>query len=645
MNPTPRSHQRTRVRVCAAALSVVLVSSPLLPISRAADGTWTLLSTGTATGNWDDATTANWSGGTVAGGSGFTADFSTLNITAASTVTLTAPRTIGNLTFGDSDTTTAASWTLAGTGLNVLTLAGTTPTITVNDLGTGSATNSLVTISAKISGTSGLIKNGTGTVAIPATFGKGVLVLSGANDYSGGTTISTGALRAANDSALGTGTVTVSSGAQLQIQGGRTIANTINLNGSSALFASSSGGANLSGTVNLQSNSSIGLATNSGNATLTFTSAGSLNLGSSILSISGGGSNATTIAGTLTGASGSGIALSGAAPLTISGNGSTYLGTTTLSGNGTVLQLGSDTALGTSTLAINPGNSSNTATIRSTGAVGTDRTTNAVITIGGADATSRYLFGSGATGNLAFTNTSDISLGTVVRKFEVNNAQTRFDAGFTGTGGITLNVTAGTGTLILNGANTYTGATTINAGALLVTGSKTGAGVVTVNSTGTLGGTGTIAGATTVASGAFLSAGASSGAVGTLTFSSTLDISGLAGGSGGLLFNLAGTGASDKIASGALTIGTGVLDINDFSFTTLAGYGVGTYTLLGATSIVGTLGSNLTGTVGGLDAVLSISGNDLVLTVSSIPEPSTYAALAGLGVLGLAAVRRRRTGV
>jgi autotransporter-associated beta strand protein len=52
-------------------------------------------------------------------------------------------------------------------------------------------------------------------------------------------------------------------------------------------------------------------------------------------------------------------------------------------------------------------------------------------------------------------------------------------------------IKAGPGTLVLTGANTYTGATTINAGTLLVNGSQ-GSIPVTVNSGATLGGTGTV---------------------------------------------------------------------------------------------------------------------------------------------------------
>src|SRR5690606_35702135 len=96
----------------------------------AASGSWT----SNANGNWNLATTLPWQDGIVAEGAGSTAYF-TADLTANRTVTLTAPLTIGNLVFGDSDTSTAGGWVIAGTAANPLTLQGTTPTITVNALG------------------------------------------------------------------------------------------------------------------------------------------------------------------------------------------------------------------------------------------------------------------------------------------------------------------------------------------------------------------------------------------------------------------------------------------------------------------------------------------------------------------------------
>ena len=217
---------------------LLLAGSSLLAISHshAASGTWNV----NANGLWS--TSGNWTPG-IADGSGFTANF-TNDITADRTVSLDSDRTLTSLVFGDSATGTAGSWILNNNGdsNNNLILAGTTPGITVNALGTGKT----ATISAIIEGTAGLVKSGTGT-----------LILSGPNTYTGGTTISAGTIQATNSAALSTGTITLNGGGVLFSD--VTLSNAIILNGGT-LAAKSNTSVTYSGpiTVNASTTSSVG---------------------------------------------------------------------------------------------------------------------------------------------------------------------------------------------------------------------------------------------------------------------------------------------------------------------------------------------------------------------------------------------------
>lgn len=99
---------------------------------------------------------------------------------------------------------------------------------------------------------------------------------------------------------------------------------------------------------------------------------------------------------------------------------------------------------------------------------------------------------------------SNLNLGTgqvllnATRQVTVTNAATTLTLGGVISGGGFGLTKAGAGTLLLGGANTYTGATAVNAGTLRVNGSLAAGSAVTVGALGTLSGTGTINGATTI---------------------------------------------------------------------------------------------------------------------------------------------------
>ena len=57
---------------------------------------------------------------------------------------------------------------------------------------------------------------------------------------------------------------------------------------------------------------------------------------------------------------------------------------------------------------------------------------------------------------------------------------------------------------------------------------------------------------------------------------------------------------------------------SDFNFTPLDGFGLGTYTLIDAGSISGSLGANTSGMIDGDPATLAVQGNNLVLKVASL---------------------------
>jgi autotransporter-associated beta strand repeat len=218
----------------------------------------------------------------------------------------------------------------------------------------------------------------------------------------------------------------------------------------------------------------------------------------------------------------------------------------------------------------------------------------------------------------------------------------------------------GTGTVTLNGVNTYTGNTLIDAGTLVVNGSLASS-LTSVYDTGTLSGSGSL-GALVVGAGGTLAPGNSPGtlSVGDTTFESggtfEFQIANTSGDAGTAydLLSISGklliTATSDNpflldVASLNGLVAGAAANFNptaDYSFTFLTTTG-------GIEGFSADIFSILTDRfanpfTGSWSIALTNSGHDLTLVYAgtgAIPEPSTYAAIFGTVALALAALRRR----
>lgn len=488
-------------------------SSPVAatPADLTSQAIWTRLTAGNASGGWGVA--GNWLNNTIAAGQDITANFSQLNITAASTVTLDAARTVGHLIFGD--VVPSHDWFLnTGTGgaltLNVNSGA---PTINVNSRTT--------TIGAVIAGNSGLLKTGAGTLVLTNT----------ANSFSGNITVTQGVLRAGNAlasaasrpvlgaaSSAGANILTVNSGATFQLAANNQINNKqLYLNGAGsgetlgALYVDATGTQNgtrwgvggsadpyvtlqsdavirVDGTINSYNDSAFLIrSVNSAGFTLTKTGNGMLTLDQSGLGFTGNGH----------------LKVSEGAVSVIGG---AITGTTQVTvDSGAQLRVRNNNALNStsSTLTIN----------------GTLDLNNRNDQIGGFTQTIGALHGSGTITHGLFANDTATT-------FQINgNAVNSFFDGVITVQIGTLNLVKGgnNSTLTLGGNNSYNGTTVVNAGTLLVHGTHAGGAPYTVNSGATLGGVGEINAPVTIAPGATLSPGAG---IGTLTIGGNLDLNG-----------------------------------------------------------------------------------------------------------------------
>ncbi len=341
---------------------------------------------------------------------------------------------------------------------------GTLIATNVEALGTGNVTDN-ATLEMNTGGDFDNAISGSGQVV---KSGDETLTLSGANSYTGGTTISGGTLVASNVEALGTGDVT--DNATLELNAGGDFAN--NIGGTGSVVKSGDKTLTLSG-----SNTYTGGTTISG-GTLVASNVEALGSGdvtdNATLEMNTGGDFANNIGGT------GSVVKSGDETLTLSGS-NTYTGGTTISGGTLVATsveaLGSGDVTDNATLALNTGGDFDNA-ISGSGQV--VKSGDKTLTLSGINSYTGGTTISG--GTLVASNVDALGSGDVTDNATLElNTGGDFDNAIGGTGSV---VKSGDKTLTLSGANSYTGGTTISGGTLVASNVEAlGSGDVTDNAT------------------------------------------------------------------------------------------------------------------------------------------------------------------
>ena len=467
------------------------------------------------------------------------------------------------------------------------------------------------TLANTVAGSGGLDVNGTGTVTLSGT---------AANTYTGQTVVSSGELdldKSASAVAIqGLGNETVATAPDILVNGGTLkflandqVANSADGSGNVTL-SMTLGAVNLNGTTQ-----TIYAFQNTGGV---FTTGNSGRLVSTDANVAFGGGTNTINAGGIV--EGNEFDISGGTN-TVQGDGGTGLGGGTLqldgNGNGIVLSNGANLTLDSdsssagqisfepgfgTTYTISTTASSTTASITS---LGTGTHAGTILLNGN---TADFIVAAGTVPN----GGPDLLVSAVI-------------ADGSSSGGVTKD---GAGTLQLSGANTYTGATTVNSGTLQLSngsGSATGFGALSVGAGATLSGTGSSSGS------GFSVTGSSTSAVATVLVghnsASDLNTTGVMSlqatgssniGAANLVFNLNTNmaGAGNQLNVGATAIAFNTLSSMNTTLTlNLQGSSIiasgTTYVLIAGTGTTATGGSQYTG----LDLGTSISlGNGITET-------------------------------
>lgn len=503
----------------------------------------------------------------------FTVDITVGTITFASTDTYTISSTASHpLIFSASSSSAVVTLSSSGT----LNFATAMPITLSSNLSITQNSTGDCTFDSKISGSKAITITGTGNVKFTNT----------SNDYSGGTTISSGTL-IAEGNVLGSGGVTISSG---------------------TLEFDNANGASYSSSLAYTLNGAAIIDVTAG-TTVTITGA-----------IGGSGSLQKTDSGTL---------------VLQPSSSNSYSGGTTISAG--ELHLASDAYLGNTSGSLNfaggtlrvvtaafssarSGNISNNSSIFNTGGFsntlsGNFSGTGALTIQGGGTLTlsgaNSYTGGTTVTNTALVGNTNSLT-GTITADA---GSSVTFSQSFNGTysgslqGAAALRIN-GSGAVTLSGSSSLSGATTVQQGTLNITGSLASS-AVTVNSGATLGGTGTV-GATTINANGILDPGSGT-SIGTLFINGNLDLSALHS-----QVNLDFTPTSTDLIA---VTGTATLTGADLTITGAGGFYVpfSTYTVLTSTNALATTFASTSSTDSNFVITdVTYGANNVTLTIHTL---------------------------
>jgi autotransporter-associated beta strand protein len=518
--------------------------------------------------------------------------------------------------------------------------------------------SSTISGAGKISGSIGE----TGGAKVLTKVGNNTTVLTGANTYSGGTTISAGTVQVGSSSALGTGAVTLSGGkitfdasstaltVNNDISGntggsltltptnkitlGGTNNLTLNANFGGLIVNAGAGGVDITGSTTINGaagNTQSGYMNVAGNVTVAIKSGGSLTINPTTNTAPGGivGQNAagtSTVSvesgGSLTFGGNQGLAFGNnrtdaIGVLDVSGTATIDAGSTTATDTRSFVSLGRDT--GTGTVNLNTGGTLATGRnfIRD-GSGGADTQGAANFNFQGG--TLKALANQTDWLNSSTINTNQLALSSVTTTsanstIDSNGFSVAVNNNISGSGGFKIISSSGSGTVTLGGANTFTGATVVNSGTLntVALGTNLGAGNVTVSG-----------GALTL----------NSTSIGNLTGIANFTMA-----TGSTSFDIASLASFDSIAgSGSFAINGGTIILSG----TLVGDGTDSYAIFSGFTgnTVGSFAFNTDGlsNLNGRTATLSNTG---VLSFTAVPEPHQF-AIAVVALLGVMVFVRRR---